>query len=131
MLARREVVSEYPHLLVAVSRRVGIGKRARADEEIVAVRQELNTQEAWMWIVREQPDDVRLQLELVRVPEALLHEGDPRAVRRPRRALAEPRQARDVGRQVIFGRTGPQSRLGGQRRDEECEGEERSAHARL
>ena len=114
-----EIARQDPHLLIPPARRPDIGERARADQEVVAVRQILHAQEARMRIVREQPDGPRRQVDLERVAEALRHERDPPPVRRPGRAFPEPRQVRDVGRQMVFRvarlrvRTGPTRRAVG------------------
>ena len=102
MVARREAARQDPHLLVVLPRRLDVGERAGADQEVVAVRQELDAQEAGVRVVRQQADRARLHVDLVGVAEALLHERDPRPVGRPRGALAEVRELGDVRRQVIF-----------------------------
>ena len=91
-----------PHLLVARSRGADVGERAGADQEVIAVGQELHAQETGMRVVRQETDDPGRDIDLVGVAEALLHERDALSVGRPRRAFAEMRQPPDGRRQVLL-----------------------------
>ena len=46
VVAGLDIRLQDPHFLIARSRRADVGERARADEEVVAVRQELHAQES-------------------------------------------------------------------------------------
>src|SRR4029079_6695029 len=96
-----------PQLLVAVARRADVLEVARADEEIVAVREVVHAKKSRVAeVAGEQARHVRREVDLERVAEALRHEGDALAVGRPDGALAEAGEARDVRRGMVLGAAG-------------------------
>ena len=98
-----------PHLLIAVARRADVLELARADEEVVAVGQVVDAQEAGVAeVAGEQSRQPRVQIDLERVAEALRHEGDALAVGRPHGALAEAGELGDLRREMLLGRTRPE-----------------------
>src|SRR3954464_12166659 len=102
MIARLRVSLENPHLLIARPRRRNVRKGPRANEEVVAIWHELHAQEPRMHVMGEEADVARGDLHLVRIAEALFHEGNALAVGRPRRPLAEVREPRHPFRQLVL-----------------------------
>jgi hypothetical protein len=93
----------HPHLLIVVARRADVLEVARADKEVVAVRQVMHAKESGVTeVAGEQSSQPRLQVDLERVTEALRHEGDATAVRGPDGALAEAGEACDPSGELIL-----------------------------
>src|SRR5262249_35501924 len=77
------------------------------DQEEVAVWQVVHAQEAGVQeVAGQQARQLRAEVDLEGVAEALAHERDARVVGRPGRALAEAGELDDVRRQLLLGIAG-------------------------
>ena len=82
-----------------------VAKGARADEEIIAVGKKLHAEKAGVREVSgELAHEVRAEVDLICVAEALSDKRYALTVRRPRWAFAERNQLRDIWRQILFRR---------------------------